>query len=157
MSSRYFYILTDLLLDFLGDGVRPKCWQLGGLYQWVLPKFLLWDIPWDFTYECKKGHCVCVCAELCPTFCGPMDCSPPGPSAHGIFQQEYWSRLPFPPPKDLPDPEMEPVSLASPALASGFFTTSATWEAPKEHQDLANLKLLVYLLFKASEWFRSVL
>jgi len=69
-------------------------------------------------------------------------------SDQGIFQQEYWSGLPFPPPKDLPDPEMEP---ASPALAGGFFTTSATWEAPKEHQDLANLKLLVYLLFKASE------
>ena len=25
-------------------------------------------------------------AQLCPTFCDPMDCSPPGSSAHGIFQ-----------------------------------------------------------------------
>ena len=32
--------------------------------------------------------------------------------------------------RDLPDPEVEPVSLVSPALADGFFTTSATWEAP---------------------------
>ena len=30
---------------------------------------------------------------------------------------------------DLPDPGMEPVSLMSLALAGGFFTTSATWEA----------------------------
>ena len=30
---------------------------------------------------------------------------------------------------DLPDPEIEPVSLVSPALAGGFFVTSATWEA----------------------------
>ena len=29
---------------------------------------------------------------------------------------------------DLPDPGMEPTSLMSPALAGGFFTTSATWE-----------------------------
>ena len=25
-------------------------------------------------------------AQLCPTFCGPMDCSPPGSSIHGILQ-----------------------------------------------------------------------
>ena len=29
----------------------------------------------------------------------PMDCSLPGSSIHGISQQEYWSRLPFPSPK----------------------------------------------------------
>ena len=43
-------------------------------------------------------------------------------------RQEYWSGLPFSPPGDLPDPGIEPVSLMSPALAGGFFTTSATWE-----------------------------
>ena len=35
-------------------------------------------------------------------------------------RQEYWSGLPFPPPEDLPDPGMEPTSLASPALAGRF-------------------------------------
>ena len=35
-------------------------------------------------------------------------------------RQEYWSRLPFPPPEDLPDPGIEPTS---PALAGRFFTT----------------------------------
>ena len=57
--------------------------------------------------------CVCMCAQSCPT-----PCSPPGFLAHGIFQQEYWSRLLFPSPGDLPDPGVEPMSLASPALAS---------------------------------------
>ena len=42
---------------------------------------------------------------------------------------EYWSGLPCPPPGDLPDPGIEPTSLPSSALADGFFTTSATWEA----------------------------
>ena len=28
-----------------------------------------------------------------------MDCSPPGFSVHGIYRQEYWSGLPFPPPE----------------------------------------------------------
>ena len=41
-----------------------------------------------------------------------MDCSPPGSSVHGIFQQEYWSGLPFPSPGDLPDPGIEPGSPA---------------------------------------------
>ena len=48
----------------------------------------------------------------------------------GFFKQEYWSRLPFSSPGDLPDPGIEPSSLKSPALAGGFVTTSATWEAP---------------------------
>ena len=47
----------------------------------------------------------------CPTLCGPMDCSPPGPSVLGILQAEYWSGLPFPFPGDLPDPGIEPRSL----------------------------------------------
>ena len=38
-------------------------------------------------------------------------------------RQEYWSGLPFPPPADLPDLEIELASLASFALAGRFFTT----------------------------------
>ena len=52
-----------------------------------------------------------------------MDCSLPGSAVHGILQAKYWSGLPFPPPEDLADPGIEPVSLASPALAGGFLTT----------------------------------
>ena len=58
-----------------------------------------------------------------PTLCYPMDCSPPDSSVLGIFQREYWSGLPFPPPGDLPNPVIKPVSLVSPALADRFFTT----------------------------------
>ena len=47
----------------------------------------------------------------------------------GFSRQEYWSGLPRPLPGDLPDSEIKPQSLMSPALAGGFFTTSATWEA----------------------------
>jgi len=38
-------------------------------------------------------------------------------------RQEYWSGLPFPPPGDLPNPEIKPMSLVSPTLACRFFTT----------------------------------
>ena len=42
-----------------------------------------------------------------------MDCSPPGSSAHGIFQARTWSGLPFTSPGDLVDPGVEPGSLTS--------------------------------------------
>ena len=42
------------------------------------------------------------------------------PLSVGFSRQEYWSGLPFPPPGDLPNPGIEPMS---PALAGGFFTT----------------------------------
>ena len=67
---------------------------------------------------------VCLCAQSCLTLCDPMDCTPPGSSVCGISQARYWSELPFPPPGDLPDPGIEPKSLASSALAGGFFTTA---------------------------------
>ena len=41
----------------------------------------------------------------------------------GFHRQEYWSGLPCPPPGDLPDSGIEPMSLTSPAMAGGFFTT----------------------------------
>ena len=37
---------------------------------------------------------------------------------------EYWSRLPFPTPEDLPNPGTEHKSLVSPALAGGLFTAA---------------------------------
>ena len=58
-----------------------------------------------------------------------MDCNPSGLLSTGFSsRQEHWSGLPRPsPPGDLPDAGIEQRSLVSPALAGGFFTTSATW------------------------------
>ena len=41
------------------------------------------------------------------------------PMDMGFFQQEYWSDLPFPSPRHLPNPG---IRLLSPRLAGGFFT-----------------------------------
>ena len=53
------------------------------------------------------------------------------PLSMGFSRQEYWDGMPCPPPGDLPNPGLEPVSLMSLALAGGegFFTTSTTWKA----------------------------
>ena len=50
----------------------------------------------------------------------------------GLSQQEFWSGLPCFSPGDLPNPGVEPMSLASPALAGGFFTTEPPGN-PKQH------------------------
>ena len=52
------------------------------------------------------------------------------PLSMGFSRQEYWSGLPCPPAEYLPDPGIKPMSLKSPVLAGGFFTTRATWESP---------------------------
>ena len=44
----------------------------------------------------------------------------------GLSRQEYWGGWPRPPPGGLPDPGIGPVSLTSPALVTGSFTTSAS-------------------------------
>ena len=63
-------------------------------------------------------------AKLYPTLFNPMVCSPPGSSSVGFSRQEHWSGLPYPPPGDLPDPGIEPLSLA--LQVDGFFTIWAT-------------------------------
>ena len=53
-----------------------------------------------------------------------MDCGLPSSSVHGILQAKILEWIAMPSSKGSSDPEI--VSLA---LASGFFTTSAPWEA----------------------------
>ena len=67
--------------------------------------------------------------QSCLTLCNPMDCSPPGSSVRGILQARTleWVAISFS--RELTDSGIEPMSLMSPALAGGFFSTSATWEA----------------------------
>ena len=68
-----------------------------------------------------------------------VGCQPP--LSMEFSRQEYWSGLPCSPPGDLPEPEIEPTSLTSLALAGGFFTTSATWEAHTVTHLLSNCVL----------------
>ena len=48
------------------------------------------------------------------------------PLSIGFSKQEYWSGISFPPPGDLPDPGIEPLSPVFPSFAGGFFTSWAT-------------------------------
>ena len=62
-------------------------------------------------------------------FATPWAVAHQAPLPMEFSRQEYSIGLPFPPPKDLPDPGIKPMVLASLALAGSFFTSSTTWEA----------------------------
>ena len=75
------------------------------------------------------------------TFATPWTVARQTPLFMGFSRQEYWSGLPFPSPRDLPDPGIKYASVTSPALASGFLTASATWEASLSHLVVAGVML----------------
>ena len=81
--------------------------------------------------------CVCVCVRACKRVCmgaqslgrvwlivTPWTVAHQAPLSMEFSRREYWSGLPCPPPGDPPHPSIEPMSLASPALAGGFFPTA---------------------------------
>ena len=71
-----------------------------------------------------QSHFICV--QFFVTLC---TIARQAPMSMGFSRQEYWSRLLCPPPGDLSDPGIEPVSLTTPVLAGMFSTSSATSEA----------------------------
>ena len=76
--------------------------------------------------------CLCVCALSCFSpvwlFVILWTVAQQALLSMGFSRQKSWSGLPCPPPGDFPDPGIKPISLVSPALAGGFFTTSTTWD-----------------------------
>ena len=62
----------------------------------------------------------------------------------GFSRPEYWNGLLFPPPGDFSELGIKPASLKSPALASGFFTISTTWEAFKSNYKEWQLRRSVF-------------
>ena len=80
----------------------------------------------DIHVQSVRSYCVCcgfTCVQLFATL-WIIACQ--APLSMGFSRQEYWSGLLCPPPGDIPNPRIEPVSLLSPAWAGGFFTTSTT-------------------------------
>jgi len=66
------------------------------------------------------------CIQLCVTL---WTAARQAPVSTEFSRQQYWSGLSRPPPRNLPNPGIEPGSLLSPPCIRGFFTTNTTWEA----------------------------
>ena len=63
---------------------------------------------------------LCYCSVVSDSLATPWTVAHQAPLSVGFPGQEYWKRLPFPSPGDLPDTAIEPVS---PSLAGRFFTS----------------------------------
>ena len=90
----------------------------------------------EMLYESESASCLVVSDSLLPyglshvwLFATLWTVACQAPLSMGVSKQEYWSGLPFSSPGDLPNPGIKPISLMSPELADGFFTTIPTWEA----------------------------
>ena len=78
------------------------------------------------------GSCLCILCRFTHVwfFATLWTVARQAPLSMGFSRQEfYWSRLSCPSPGDLPNSGIETMSLTSPALAGGFFTSRTTWEA----------------------------
>ena len=105
MDSIFFFFFFGLAI-FLVPKVRI-----------VLPEYtrLTTGLPWQ-TENHVSLQSMCACMLSCFSrvrLCDPWTVALQAPLSMGVFRQEYWSGLPFPPPGDLPDPGIE---LTSPTL-----------------------------------------
>ena len=83
--------------------------------------------PW-FKIPTEQVSSVCAKSfQSCLLFAMLWAVACQAPLSMGFSRQEYWNGLPCPSPEDLPDPGIKSMSLATPALADEFFTTSTNW------------------------------
>ena len=118
----YLFSCQDVCLNFVGSkdpgwgesaGQAAKlCWHLATESRGSLP------------ITAKSNSCMLSHAGVSHSFVTLCTVAHQALLSTELSRQEYWNGLPFPPPRDLPNPGMEPASLVSPALAGGFFTTS---------------------------------
>ena len=83
--------------------------------------------------------------QLCPTlFVTPRTLAHQAPLSMGFSRQEYWSRLPFSPPGDPPNPGIKLESPASPALADRVLTAEPPGKLQLLYMESVTSKPIVY-------------
>ena len=88
--------------------------------QWCNNKYLS-SAPLVRNLQSSRGHKVKVKSlSRVQLFVTPWTVAYQAPLSMGFSRQQYWSRLPFPSPGDLPDPGIEP---GSPALQTDALTS----------------------------------
>ena len=107
--------------------------------------------------ELRSHNMHVLVAQLCLTFCSPIDCNPPGSSVLGTFKARILEWVSIPSPGDLPSPRIKSTSLASPALAGGLLTTSTRHGQKKKEVKYTKPKTTPVPVFKCTVqqfWYR---
>ena len=99
-------------------------------FSWNMPDLLAgvgWERELISPEHLPPAHKKCVCMYAQLLSCARLFVTPrllcQAPLSMGFPRQEYWSRLPCPPPGDLPDSGIKPMSPASPALQVDSLST----------------------------------
>ena len=115
-------------------GVQPSLWSSSHTSTWPLEKTIALTTQ---TFVSKvisllfnmlsRFVIACLHAQSCQTLCGPLNCSQPGSSVHGIFQARLleWVAISY----SRKFSWSRDQTHESPALVGRFFTIGATWEA----------------------------
>ena len=111
-------------------------------------------LPGSFWCLINFGIFSCMCAQSlqsCLTLCDTMDCSSAGSPVYGILQARIleWVAISFS--RGFSQPRDGTLPLKSPALASGFFTTRATWEA-LEYSQFSSVQSLSRVRLFVTSW-----
>ena len=111
----------------------PSCKSVITKYSGVTCRFRLNHCQNPCVYLCASlcvhlhlYHYVCLCAQSLSSVqlvVTPWGVACKAPVSLEFSRSEYWSGLPFPTTGDPPDPEIEPMFLASPAVKGGCCTT----------------------------------
>ena len=130
--SDVYGFVEEQLKGWLYDSDKTIC----RVCLWLIPQGNLVVILWKLLlcshdFQGNRSNRICIskpmlllgllrCVRL---FATPGTVAYKSPLSMGFPSQEYWSGLPFPSPRDLPDPGIKPMSPVTPALPAGFFTT----------------------------------
>ena len=79
--------LPNIPFHFFPDSRAPVSFKgkMGIIVKWQMYFLDSTVIRLSKVISFGQWNC-CMCVQSCPTLCDPMNCSPPGPTVHGIFQ-----------------------------------------------------------------------
>ena len=99
---------------------------------------------WFLVFLSVIHHYLILCLHVCSVACvTPWTVALQAPLSMEFSMKEYWRGLPFPIPRDLPNPGIKPMSLASHTLPSRFFTTAPSGKTIWRY----NIYLFVHSIF----------
>ena len=115
---------------------------------WEKSQFQLWtahSLVREMVLQAKLNSTVIpykggvLVSQLCPTLCNPMGCiARQAPLSMGFSRQEYWNGLPNPPPGDLPNPGIKPVSPALQVDSLPLWSAAAAAKSLQSSPTLCN-------------------
>ena len=138
------------------EGMPDQYWVIPGRLITFQPlywtqKSLGWRISIHLPYSCLGASSI---ARLCPTHCNPMDCSLPGSSVHGIFQDRTLEWIAFSFSRGSSQPSNQTQASR---IAGGFSASWATREAQSPQittqiRDANHNQWHTYCFFQSLSW-----